>query len=133
MSTSSGFIPVDPPELPPDPNEGNFSIGGDASFGSNLDVSGDASFGSNLVVSGNVGIGTTIPQHNLDVNGSINCQNLTITQGLNITGVSTFALTPTSNLIEDSTLTFELVDDTTLAIKVRGTDGVIRSANILLS
>jgi hypothetical protein len=121
MSTSSGFIPTNPPELPTDPNEGNFSIGGDASFG------------SNLVVSGNVGIGTTIPQHNLDVNGSINCQNLTITQGLNITGVSTFALTPTSNLIEDSTLTFELVDDTTLVIKVRGTDGVIRSANILLS
>jgi hypothetical protein len=133
MSTSSGFIPVDPPELPPDPNEGNFSIGGDASFGSNLDVSGDASFGSNLVVSENVGIGTTIPQHDLDVNGSINCQNLTITQGLIVSGVSTVGLASTSNLIEDSTLTFELVDDTTLAIKVRGTDGVIRSANILLS
>jgi hypothetical protein len=121
MDSFKGFEPIDPPELPPDPNEGNFSIGGDASFG------------SNLVVSENVGIGTTIPQYNLDVNGNVNCKNLTITQGLNITGVSTVGLASTSNLTEDSTLTFELVDDTTLAIKVRGTDGVIRFANILLS
>jgi hypothetical protein len=121
MDSFKGFEPIDPPELPPDPNEGNFSI------------SGDASFGSNLVVSGNVGIGTTIPQYNLDVNGNVNCKNLTINSGLIVSGVSTVGLASTSNLTEDSTLTFELVDDTTLAIKVRGTDGVIRFANILLS
>ena len=68
------------------------------------------------------GITTITPVTELNVNG-----------GLIVSGVSTVGLASTSNLIEDSTLTFELVDDTTLAIKVRGTDGVIRSANISLS
>lgn len=80
---NSGFIQVDPPELPPDPNEGDFSIGGNVSFGSKLDVSGDVSFysdlyvfgdvsfDSDLIVNGNIGIGTTQPQQRLDVAGSI--------------------------------------------------------------
>jgi hypothetical protein len=70
MDSFKGFEPIDPPELPADPNEGDFSIGGDVSFGSNLDVSGDVSFGSNLDVSGDVSFGS-----NLIINGSAESTN----------------------------------------------------------
>jgi hypothetical protein len=54
VDTPYAFIPVDPPELPPDPNEGNFSIGGNVFFGSNLDVLGNVGIGTTN--SGNCGI-----------------------------------------------------------------------------
>jgi hypothetical protein len=68
------------------------------------------------------GITTITPVTELNVNG-----------GLIVSGVSTVGLGTTSDLIENSTLTFELTSNTNLRVKVRGTDGVIRSANISLT
>jgi hypothetical protein len=113
---------------------GNFAgltLQGTTTFGSNTividsednSITGVGTITANDVSTSSIsGITTITPVTELNVNG-----------GLIVTGVSTVGLASTSNLIEDSTLTFELVDDTTLVIKVRGTDGVIRSANISLS
>jgi hypothetical protein len=76
----------------------------------------------NLTVSGNVGIGITTPTSKLHVVGN------TI-----ITGISTVGLGTTSTPPSNSQFSFELTSNTNLRIKVRGTDGVLRSANITLS
>jgi hypothetical protein len=68
------------------------------------------------------GITTITPVTELNVNG-----------GLVVSGVSTISVSPTSNLTENSTLSFELTSNTNLRISVRGTDGVIRSADIPLA
>lgn len=47
-----GFVPVDPPELPVDPNDGNFTINGDVFFGSNLEVIGVSTFTNGPVIIG---------------------------------------------------------------------------------
>ena len=113
---------------------GNFiglTLQGSTTFGSNTividsednSITGVGTITANDVSTSSIsGITTITPVTELNVNG-----------GLIVSGVSTVGLASTSNLIEDSSLTFELVSNTTLAIKVRGTDGVIRSANISLS
>jgi hypothetical protein len=68
------------------------------------------------------GITTITPVTELNVNG-----------GLVVSGVSTVGIASTSDLTVNSTFTFELIDDTTLTIRVRGSDGVIRSADIPLT
>jgi len=103
MSDFSGFTPRETPELPDDPNAGDLVIGGD------------------FLVTGNIGIGTTIPTSTLHVIGN----SL-------ITGITTVGLGATSSP-SNSQLTFELTSNTNLRIKVRGTDGVIRSADVTLS
>ena len=70
----------------------------------------------------NTGIGTTNPIAALHVLGT----SL-------ITGVSTVGLGTTSTPTNNSQMSFELTSDTNLRIKVRGTDGVLRSADITLS
>lgn len=68
------------------------------------------------------GITTITPVTSLNVNG-----------GLVVSGVSTVGIASTSSLTVNSTLTFELTSNTNLRVQVRGTDGVIRSANLTLS
>ena len=79
-------------------------------------VDNDGIFDSNL------GIGTTNPTSKLHVVGS----SL-------ITGISTVGLGTTSTPPSNSQMSFELTTDTNLVIKVRGTDGLLRSANITLA
>jgi hypothetical protein len=98
-----------------------------------------------LNVLNSVGIGTTIPQSELDVIGTITTQQisgittitpvteLNVNGGLIVSGVSTLSVASTSNLTVNSTLSFELISNTNLRIQVRGTDGVIRSADLTLS
>jgi hypothetical protein len=53
---------------------------------------------------------------------------------VNTTGNLVAQLNPAApSLTANSTMSFQLVNNTTLAILVRGTDGVTRSANITLS
>ena len=84
----------------------------------------DDSFNTRFVVnaSGSVGIGTTTPTVALTVVGN----SL-------ITGITTIGIGATSTPPSNSQLSFELTSDTNLRIKVRGTDGVLRSANITLA
>jgi hypothetical protein len=84
--------------------------------GQPLQVSGGA------YVSGNLGIGSTNPTSKLSVVGT------TL-----ITGITTVGLGTTSTPPSNSQLSFELITDTNLRIKVRGSDGILRSANITLA
>jgi hypothetical protein len=84
--------------------------------GQPLQVSGGA------YISGNTGIGTTNPTSKLQVIGTAL-----------ITGITTVGLGTTSTPPSNSQLSFELITDTNLRIKVRGSDGILRSANITLT
>ena len=70
----------------------------------------------------NLGIGTINPTSKLTVVGD----SL-------ITGIATVGLGTTSTPSSNSQMSFELISNTNLRIKVRGTDGVLRSANIILA
>jgi hypothetical protein len=70
----------------------------------------------------NLGIGITNPTSPLHVVGS------TL-----ITGITTVGLGTTSTPPSNSQMSFELITDTNLRIKVKGSDGVLRSANITLA
>ena len=69
-----------------------------------------------------IGIGTTNPTSPLHVVGTAL-----------ITGITTVGLGTTSTPPSNSQMSFELITDTNLRIKVRGTDGVLRSGNITLA
>lgn len=100
------------------PYGGNVAIGSTGLTGTvsqPLQVTGGA------YVSGNLGVGVTNPSSKLSVVGNAL-----------ITGITTVGLGTTSSP-SNSQLTFELTSDTNLRIKVRGTDGVLRSANITLA
>ena len=77
--------------------------------------------GSSLTAT-SIGIGTTNPLSPLTVIGN------TL-----ITGVTTVGLGTTSAPPSNSQLSFELISNTNLRIRVKGNDGVIRSANITLA
>lgn len=66
--------------------------------------------------SGNVGINETAPDYKLDVNG-------------------TFGFTPGSSVtpVDNGDVVFELTNNTTLTVKAKGSDGVVRSATITLA
>ena len=59
--------------------------------------------------------------------------DLYVARNANITGVATVGLGTTSTPPRNSQMSFELTTDTNLVIKVRGTDGLLRSANITLT
>lgn len=63
----------------------------------------------------------------LDTTPNIEIDTLTVT-GVSTLGLSTVATTPSNE-----TISFELSSDTNLRIRVRGGDGVLRTANITLS
>lgn len=65
---------------------------------------------------GNVGVGVSSPNHRLDVNGSIG-----FNPGSSVTPV------------DNGDVTFELTNNTTLTIKAKGSDGVVRSGTVTLS
>ena len=52
---------------------------------------------------------------------------------VNYTGKTTIGLGNTSTPPDNSQMSFELTSNTNLRIKVRGTDGVLRSGNITLA
>ena len=70
----------------------------------------------------NIGIGSTLPTSKLTVAGTAL-----------IAGITTVGLGNTSTPPSNSQMSFELTSDTNLRIKVRGSDGVLRSANITLA
>jgi hypothetical protein len=112
-------------------NFNNIRLRGRTRFGLNTieideddnSVTGIGTLTANVgVITAISGITTITPVTELNVNG-----------GLIVSGVSTVGIASTSNLTEDSTFTFELTSNTNLRISVRGTDGVIRSADIPLA
>ena len=81
--------------------------------------------GSSVVVidsMGELGIGTTSPRVQLDVIGSAN-----------ISGVTTLGLTVSTAPSTNSTMSFELTNNTTLTVRVKGSDGTTRIGIITLS
>jgi hypothetical protein len=84
-----------------------------------VDASGAVTLGA---YSGNIGIGTTNPTSKLHVVGDAL-----------ITGISTVGLGSTSSPSVNSTMSFELTNNTTLTVRVRGNDGTIRTGIVTLS
>jgi hypothetical protein len=89
-----------------------------------VNSSGNSIDGNVFVISetGSVGVGTTRPTTKVDIRG-----------GINISGIATVGLGSTSNPISNSTMSFELTNNNTLTVRVRGTDGVIRTGLITLT
>lgn len=71
---------------------------------------------------GNIGIGTSVPTSKLHVVGN------TL-----ITGITTVGLGSTSSPATNSSMSFELTNNTTLTVRVRGADGTIRAGTITLT
>lgn len=69
-----------------------------------------------ITSSGNVGINEAIPDYRLDVNGTIG-----FSPGSSVTPV------------DNGDVVFELTNNTTLTVKARGSDGVVRSGTITLT
>lgn len=142
-------------------SSGNVGVGTTNPTSSKLTVKGNT-FLETLIVSGistfsnNVGVGTTNATSALTVTGNTSLQTLSVsgvstfsasvgigttnpTSSLYvvgnalISGISTVGLGSTSTPPQNSQLSFELISNTTLRIKVRGTDGVIRMADVGLS
>lgn len=101
-------------------------------------------------LNGNVGINTNNPTQILQVNSGVNVLTVdsmgelgigtaTPTSKLHvignsfISGISTVGLGTTSSPSSNSTFSFELTNNTTLTVRVRGTDGVVRTGIITLS
>lgn len=85
-----------------------------------------------IICTGSVGVGTSSSSSNLHVVGNTLISGMTTIQSLVVSGITTVGLGSTSRP-SNSQLTFELTSNTNLRIKVRGTDGVLRSGNITLS
>jgi hypothetical protein len=103
----------------------NFGTGG-ASGSRTLITVGSATAGAASTVfipsPTNLGIGITNPTSPLHVVGTAL-----------ITGITTVGLGTTSTPPSNSQMSFELISDTNLRIKVRGSDGVLRSVNLTLA
>ena len=101
----------------------NFGTGGASGSFTQINIGPTAGVGTVVINSGtNLGIGTANPTSPLHVVGTAL-----------ITGITTVGLGTTSTPPSNSQLSFELTSNTNLVIKVRGTDGVLRSANITLA
>ena len=86
---------------------------------------------TNLWVHGNAQIDNIQINQTITGNPTSYLGNVTAQQ-LNVSGISTFGLSATSTPPSNSQMSFELTSDTNLRIKVRGTDGSLRTANITL-
>jgi hypothetical protein len=106
-------------------------------------IDDNVGFGSSTVL----GIQTNGSSYGVGISSNIVCQNLNITgistlgvttttnlttQQLIVSGIATVGLGTTSAPPSNSQMSFELTSNTNLRIKVRGTDGVLRSGNITL-
>jgi hypothetical protein len=95
----------------------------------------------NLVITGisTLGITTTtnLTSQQLNVSGistlGITTTTNLIAQQLNVSGIATVGLGSTSSPQSNSQMSFELISNTNLRVRVRGTDGVIRSSDLTLS
>jgi len=79
---------------------------------------------SGIITANSLDISETITTNSLNISG------VTTTF---ISGITTVGLGSTSNPPYNAQMSFELTSNTNLRIKVRGTDGVLRSGNITLS
>jgi len=101
----------------------NLGTGGASGSFTNINIGPTAGVGTVTVNSGtNLGIGTARATSPLHVVGD----SL-------VTGIATVGLGTTSTPPSNSQMSFELTSNTNLRVKVRGTDGVLRSGNITLA
>ena len=59
--------------------------------------------------------------------------NLTASPNLTVTGVTTLGLSTVATAPDNESISFELSSNTNLRVRVRGSDGVLRTGNITLS
>jgi hypothetical protein len=96
-------------------NAANTFTRGVAQAGSDINFFTSGTERMRINSSGNVGVNETIPDYKLDVNG-------------------TFGFTPGASVtpVDNGDVVFELTSNTTLTIKAKGSDGVVRSGTIVL-
>jgi hypothetical protein len=122
----------------------NTTFGGVSRFGDNtVEIDGDDNSITGVsTITANVGVITAISGISAIVGDNVAISGITtitpvtelnVNGGLVVSGVSTVGIASTSSLTVNSTLSFELTSNTNLRVRVRGTDGVIRSANLTLS
>jgi hypothetical protein len=133
---SAGIITVGTYKTDVDPVYDNYYADPNIDVGiataQSLVISGIATI-ANLKVS-NIDIGVS----GISTLGIVSASSLTVSgiatiQSLVVSGISTVGLGTTSVPRQNSQMSFELTSNTNLRIKVRGTDGVLRSANLTLS
>lgn len=103
-------------------------------IGASTDIDAGAIESQALSVSGISTLGITTSQ-SLFVSGITTTESLVVSGVTTtiISGITTIGLANTCSPALNSQMSFELTSNTNLRIKVRGTDGVLRSANITLS
>jgi hypothetical protein len=101
----------------------NLNVTGISTFTGLVDANGGLNVTGTSAFNSNVGIGITSPETNLHVVG-----NTLFTSGITSMAISSSASSP-----PNSHMTFELEDNSTLRIRVTGTDGVSRVGTVTLS
>lgn len=98
-----------------------------------LSVSGISTLG--ITTSQSLFVSGITTSQSLFVNGVSTTESLVVSGVTTtiISGITTIGLANTCSPALNSQMSFELTSNTNLRIKVRGTDGVLRSANITLS
>lgn len=118
------------------PNNGYFSppIAGDRVLAIGINTGNTNEYWIVGNSSMNVGIGSTNPSSKLSVVGNSSVVgNYSVTGNSLVTGIATVGIGTTSSPPSNSQMSFELLTDTTLRIKVRGSDGILRSTTLTLS
>jgi hypothetical protein len=75
---------------------------------------------------------TSVNVSGMITSSSLNVSGMITSSSLVVSGITTVGLGTTSSPL-NSQLSFELTSNTNLRIKVRGSDGILRSANITLA
>jgi len=107
--------------------DGTLNVDGSTTLNGSLSVVGISTF-SNTTDSFSKDTGALIAEGGVGIEKNLNVGGNTI-----ITGISTFGLNSSTNPVSNSQMSFELTNNTTLTIRVRGTDGTVRTATIALS
>jgi hypothetical protein len=101
--------------------------------GMTVSGAGAVSVTGDVAVTGNVSASRLSTTGNVTVSNDASVSGTLTTGSFVATGNAKIAVASTAPSLANGQMTFFLVNDTTLAVQVRGSDGVLRSGNVNLS